>query len=54
MEYETLYYFSYVMKQSFIIEAQGVISVFHRTQSLQTVLVHLSKYKVCKNRFSKL
>lgn len=54
MEYEKLYYFSYVMKESSIIEAQQIISVFHETQSLQTILVHLSKKKVYKNKFSKL
>lgn len=35
------------MKQSVIIEAQG-ISVFHRTQCLQTILVHLNAHKVYK------
>lgn len=48
MEYETLYYFSYIMKQSVIIETQGIISVFRQTQSLQTILIHLNEYKVYK------
>jgi len=46
MEYEKLYYFSYIMKQSFITEAQRFISVFLLTQSLQAILIHLSEYKV--------
>lgn len=54
MEYKKLYYFIYIMKQNVIMEAQGIISVFHQTQSLQTILVCLSKYKVSENKFSKL
>lgn len=51
MEYKKLYYFIYIMKQNVIMEAQGIISVFHQTQSLQTILVRLSKYKVSENKF---
>lgn len=36
------------MKQSVIIETQGIISVFRQTQSLQTILIHLNEYKVYK------
>lgn len=51
MEYKKIYYFIYIMKQNVIMEAQGIISVFHQTQSLQTILVRLSKYKVSENKF---
>lgn len=49
MGYEKLYYFSYIMKQSVVIEAQGIISVCHQAQSFQTILIHLNEYKVYKN-----
>lgn len=38
-----------MLKQSVVMEAQGIIPVFHQPQSLQTVCIHLNGDKVYIN-----